>query len=219
MQHGSQYAVRELIQNLERELALPLMRNCPAIGNATFCKNFSNAFSIGNESQVETSVLNLDNRRLTRFPSDITRKRIDNISISKNRFTNFPDEILAYPTLKVLNVSFNRIRILPDLSRLQNLEYLNFSDNRITDVDGSIGKMSNLEYLNLANNRQLKNISLEIGKLRNTLKILDIRNTRIDESLVRQLTRELPNTNIISGNDRKRNTNSLDFDIPFGEDW
>jgi hypothetical protein len=79
--------------------------------------------------------------------------------------------------------------------------------------------LQKLEYLNLSNNRQLKNISLEIGKLRNTLKILDIRNTRIDESLIRQLTRELPNTNIISGNDKKKNNNTLNFDSPFGEEW
>ena len=214
MRQGSQYAVSEVVQNLERELASG--KYCDAGRNATL-KNNNSGKNIANELQIETFVLNLDNRRLTKFPDDITRKRIDNISISKNRFANFPDEVLVYPSLKVLNVSFNRIRNFPDLSRLQSLEYLNFSDNRITDVDGSIGKLQKLEYLNLANNRQLKNISLEIGKLRNTLKVLDIRNTRIDESLIRQLTRELPNTNIISGNERKRNTNSLDFNSSFGE--
>lgn len=212
MRQGSQIAIKEVIKKLEQEIIF--------LANSSN-DSFADSRKIANSSpdtQIETTVLNLDNRRLTKFPDDITRKKIENISISNNRFTNFPDEILNYPTVKILNISFNRIRNFPDLSKLQSLEYLNLSDNRIIEVDASIGKLKNLEYLNLANNRQLKNISLEIGKLRNTLKILDIRNTRIDESLIRQLTRELPNTNIISGNDKKR-TNTYNFDSTAGEEW
>jgi tetratricopeptide (TPR) repeat protein len=104
MRQGSQSAMREVIQKLENELRSAQYQT-------------SNS-----EAQIETPVLNLDNRRLTKFPDDITRKKIDNISIANNRFTNFPDEILNFPTVKILDVSFNRIRNFPDLSKLQSLE-------------------------------------------------------------------------------------------------
>ena len=254
MEQGSQYAVREVIRNLEREIPTGAEKETitnppnkkiivvpPSPTPATITTNvrqvvyteqcvcgytpasqcicpppLCSSCTPTEQNGDWGAVVNLDDRRLTRFPTDFKRERIDNISIVRNRFTNFPEEITRYSTLRVLNASFNRIRNFPDLSRLQNLEYLNFSDNRLIEVDGTIGKLKNLKYLNLSNNRQLKNISLDIGNLRNTLKELDIRNTKIDEGWIRQLIRELPNTNIIVGNEKKRSNSqnlSLDFNL------
>ena len=164
------------------------------------------------QQQFGSFVVNLDNMRLTKFPDNFTKNRIDNISIVRNRFTSFPDEVLRYRTLKTINASFNRIANFPDLSRLQELEYLDLSNNKISEVDGTVGNLRNLKYLNLSNNTKLKNISLDIGKLRNSLQELDIRNTRINERLIRQLIRELPNTNILVGTERRQSQNqNFDF--------
>lgn len=231
MEDGSQYVMNQQIRNVEQELHL-LKKHLPSVSTiaarhptsgandivndvvrndfAARNNNNSNNNQSQNNNQSESFVINLDNMKLTKFPDDIARNRVDNISIIGNRFTAFPDEVLKYRTLKAINASFNRIANFPDLSRLQELEYLDLSNNRISEVDGTVGNLQNLRYLNLSNNTRLRNISLNIGRLRNSLKELDLRNTKVNELLIRQLIRELPNTNILTGNDKKRPQN-FDF--------
>lgn len=68
--------------------------------------------------------------------------------------TQLPDEVFALAdTLEVLNLSGNRLRSLPDLSRLHRLKVLFCSDNDFTEVPEHLGACPSLRMVGFKSNR------------------------------------------------------------------
>lgn len=63
-----------------------------------------------------------------------------------------PKNIENLRALETLNLSFNQLTQLPDLSQLGNLKALIVQNNRLTSLPKSISKLTKLETLNIANN-------------------------------------------------------------------
>ena len=70
------------------------------------------------------------------------------------KLTEFPEEILELPWLRVLNLRFNGLYTLPEsINQLQNLISLNLHGNGLGTLPESIGQLQNLISLNLSENK------------------------------------------------------------------
>jgi internalin A len=96
-----------------------------------------------------------------------------NLGNPGQKLTNFPDEILELPRLRILNLFNNELSALPEsISQLQNLVALELSFNRLSTLPDSITKLSNLKSLALRGN-QISMLPQSIGQLQN-LATLDL---------------------------------------------
>lgn len=77
------------------------------------------------------------------------------LNLSKNKITGYNRRIFiseVFKTLSVLNLSKNNIKELEEI-RLVSLKKLYLNDNQISDIEPiSAFELQNLEYLNLSNN-------------------------------------------------------------------
>jgi|GEM_PF-756146 hypothetical protein len=171
MREGSPEALRILIANLETEL-----------------NDISN-------TNISNTTLNLDNQKLRTLPSQLPAF-LENLSLSGNRFRDFPSELANFKNLKVINLANNSISDVKfDFGSLQQLKWLNLSNNKIKTLDETISKAQNLEYIDLSNNK-LKALPVGISNLKN-LKVLNLRNNKLPFSAIKNLLQAMPKTNII----------------------
>ena len=67
------------------------------------------------------------------------------------------DVVNFFMTLQVLNVSSNRLKLLPDsIGQLERLRVLNASSNHLKALPDSIGNLKWLQHLDLCDNQLLK---------------------------------------------------------------
>ncbi|MCL2039081.1 MAG: leucine-rich repeat domain-containing protein [Bacteroidetes bacterium] len=178
--------------------------------------HFSQGFSY--QSQInQIYILNLNNRNLTDFPGDFTGNRVDYLSMSGNQLQRVPERINYFPTLQVLNLSYNKIVSFPLLNNLKRLQTLDLSNNNLSEIGASIGELTALEYLNLSNN-PITYISNEIFKLKN-LKVINVKGTKLTRYFIDDLHSKFPNTIILYdpvSSDQPAEPNNLDEDEDFG---
>lgn len=124
----------------------------------------------------------------------ILRKLVDDLKLNKNTnlqllneikslnsssacIKSFPQRILSLKQLKILNLDFNRIDIIPSavLSELNHLEELSLECNDIKSIPKEIQLMTSLKILNLSCNYLKK---IKIWNMTN-LKELDISGNQI----------------------------------------
>lgn len=107
-----------------------------------------------------------------------------------------PDEISELENLQILDFSNNFIEhITSRISRLQNLQKLYLKNNRIEKLPEEIGQLQNLIELDLSGNK-IESLPESINNLKN-LTIFYLSGNPIDELEVEELRKSLPNCEII----------------------
>jgi ankyrin repeat protein len=121
-------------------------------------------------SNSSANQLILSAKSLEKFPTNyITHQnKISLLDLSRNRFLEFPMEILEISSLKILRLDSNFLKHLPsEIERLSNLEILTISNNFIRDLPKSLSKLSpSLRILNIGQNA-IEKIGHEITDLVN----------------------------------------------------
>ncbi|XP_030041097.2 leucine-rich repeat and calponin homology domain-containing protein isoform X2 [Manduca sexta] len=125
--------------------------------------------------------LKLSGRKLREFPKPVKYDLSDTVvaDLSKNRFSEVPDEVTKYIYLEKLLLSQNIIRCIPDaVGGLQSLTYLDLSSNQLTELPREVCQMP-LQVLLLPDN-MLSTLPKEIGKM-TSLAELDASNNRLTQ--------------------------------------
>ncbi|XP_012289225.1 leucine-rich repeat and calponin homology domain-containing protein 1 isoform X2 [Orussus abietinus] len=114
--------------------------------------------------------LKLSNRKLKDFPKVGKGNAKFNLQdtviadLSKNRFTELPDEVTEFPFLEKLHLYHNAIRIIPEtVAMLQSLSYLDLSRNQLTALPREVCRLP-LQTLLVAHNR-LSSLPDELGRM------------------------------------------------------
>ncbi|KAL0848920.1 hypothetical protein ABMA28_013319 [Loxostege sticticalis] len=125
--------------------------------------------------------LKLSGRKLRDFPKPVKYDLSDTVvaDLSKNRFSEVPDEVTTYVFLEKLLLSQNIIRSVPcAVGGLQSLTYLDLSSNQLTELPREVCQMP-LQVLLVPDNL-LSTLPKEIGKM-TTLAELDASNNRLTQ--------------------------------------
>lgn len=175
---GSQEALSEILGNIKNI-------------DKKFNENFkSKAGVVGGLENV----LNYDRLKLRELPVGIGESVV-NLSLSENKFREFPPGLSRFSKLEYLNLSDNNIKtISADIEQLQNLKWLDLSKNKLKELPINICNLINLEELNLMDNK-LKELPSCLCQMQN-LKILNLKNNKLPYQEIANLIKCLPNTNI-----------------------
>nr|XP_049708101.1 leucine-rich repeat and calponin homology domain-containing protein isoform X1 [Helicoverpa armigera] len=125
--------------------------------------------------------LKLSGRKLREFPKPVKFDLSDTVvaDLSKNRFSELPDELTSYIFLEKLLLSQNIIRTVPNaVGGLQSLTYLDLSSNQLTELPREVCQMP-LQVLLVPDN-MLSTLPKEIGKM-TSLAELDASNNRLTQ--------------------------------------
>ncbi len=141
--------------------------------------------------------LSLEKKKLTEFPKTLSRyENLRILDLSKNRISLIPAEIGELLALEELNLSKNRVYNLPpQLANLQDLKVLLLSKNDIEKIPAEIGELSALEELDLWDNN-IKDIDEAIAKLKE-LKRLDLRGMIFSDEMTTNLKEWFPDIELL----------------------
>lgn len=89
---------------------------------------------------------------------------VDELYLHENQLTELPDWLGEFTELRVLDLSHQPLKAIPDLSRLKRLEFLYVSDLAITELPPTIGNLSSLQYLGATDNG-LTSVPASLGRL------------------------------------------------------
>jgi Leucine-rich repeat (LRR) protein len=122
---------------------------------------------------------------------------IEVLDYSNQSLTEVPSDLFKETTATTLNISGNHLdgAFPAEVRHLQNIQFLNLSDNNFTGVPAEIGQLKNLEVLDLSDN-PITGLPLELGNLKN-LQVLDLRGTQYSEYDLKIIKESLPQGVII----------------------
>lgn len=79
--------------------------------------------------------------------------RLRNLSASHNQITSFPSFVCQLVTLDYLDLSHNKIEVLPDSVETLKVVELNLNQNSLTELPSSLAQCSRLKVLRVEHNR------------------------------------------------------------------
>lgn len=96
----------------------------------------------------------LQRNRLRQITDISQLTNLKELNLSRNEITDFPVEIRALHQLKTLYMNQNNIKTIPEnvFPSLENLNFLKLSTNRLEKLPSDISRCQDLTYLNLSNN-------------------------------------------------------------------
>lgn len=96
----------------------------------------------------------LQRNRLRQITDISQLTNLKELNLSRNEFTDFPVEIRALRQLKTLYLNQNNIKTIPEnvFPSLEKLNFLKLSTNRLEKLPSDISRCQDLTYLNLSNN-------------------------------------------------------------------
>ncbi len=145
-------------------------------------------------AQVGTNVLNYERLKLREIPVGVPAD-VKNLTLAENKFRDFPSGLTNFKDLEYLNLSQNKIKTVSgDIEQLSKLNWLDLSNNNLKELPLTFCNLENLEELNLMNNK-LKTLPPCFCKLKN-LKVLNLKGNNLPYSIISNLQKCLPNTNI-----------------------
>lgn len=108
------------------------------------------------------------------------KEEVYSIDLSYSELKELPKEVFQFINLQALNLSGNKFtdveKLIVDLSKLPNLKILQLNNLRLKKLPDNIQLLTNIEVLCLSQN-ELKYLNEDIGKL-SKLKLLSLRNNR-----------------------------------------
>lgn len=145
----------------------------------------------------------LRKQKFKEFPLEILEfKNLQYLDLSKNSLKELPAEIATLSNLQYLIVNKNNLNILtPEIGKLKNLKVLYLNQNNLDALPPQIGDLEKLEYLDVWDN----NLSIfpeELNKLKK-LKYLDLRAILINKQEQNRIQSLLPQTKIMFSPDCK----------------
>ena len=115
------------------------------------------------------SSLDLSRTKINSIPTEHTLLRLTELYLSNNCFFDIPESICTIGSLKILDMSCNRIVLIPEsFNRLKELETVNLSYNRLTSLSKIPGQLQSLKKLNLRHNR-IDNIDKDFSRSKSIL--------------------------------------------------
>jgi Leucine-rich repeat (LRR) protein len=150
--------------------------------------------ALNNSDQVVRLVLR--KQKFKDFPMEVLKlKKLQYLDISRNDIKHLPDSIVQLKDLQYLIVSRTGLEGLPaNIGELKNLRYLNVNQNELTTIPYSFGDLENLEVADLWSNN-LDYFPESMSKLKN-LRWMDLRNILIPAQHQENIQNMLPNTKI-----------------------
>lgn len=152
--------------------------------------NASTVFS-GAPTAENTTIksIYMENNQLTSLPDLSLCSALEILSLSNNKFTQFPSSVLALDGLQMLNIANNEIESVPDLSPMKSLTTINLDGNKITELPVGIENLNALQQFSICNN-QIAEIPDRIADSVNLQILLISMNniTTLPESLTKNTT-------------------------------
>lgn len=118
------------------------------------------------ETWDDIKSLRLSSQDITDLSSDILILiSLVELNLSYNRLSIIPDIVFNLTNLQRLDLSINSMVYLPpEIGQLKELKHLDLSENKLSSLPVEIGELTSLEYLALYNNN-LINLPKEIGSM------------------------------------------------------
>ena len=147
-------------------------------------------------------ILELQRNKLVNIPpTALSLPQLQQLNLSGNRLIELPTSLEELTMLEMLDVNKNALKVLPDLTRMRSLRFVNASENQLTVVpkcpmQGKLDRLylgeNNIQQLNMSNlqpsSGTLSEILLQGNRLENcpddissmmVLKVLDITNNNL----------------------------------------
>eukprot|EP00930_Biecheleria_cincta_P055665 TRINITY_DN41965_c0_g1_i1.p1 TRINITY_DN41965_c0_g1~~TRINITY_DN41965_c0_g1_i1.p1 ORF type:complete len:974 (+),score=213.50 TRINITY_DN41965_c0_g1_i1:110-3031(+) len=155
-----------LIKKIPQELS-----QCRFLLQLVLDHNHISDIAPGIFSQMITlKVINLSHNRLQFLPGDFggtssTRvSSLRSLDLSNNLLTAIPDRVMTNRALVEMDLSHNKIKVLPEAYDLQSLEKLFVSFNELTKLPANIGNSKKLRKLRITSN-EVKMLPVSMLKL------------------------------------------------------
>lgn len=130
-------------------------------------------FKLSNAQLLDSLTLDTMHAYFTLAQAKQNPDKVVKLVLTKQKLTEFPEDIRQFKNLQYLDLSKNKIKKLPDwIGELTSLRFLILSKNEIDTLPPAIGKLVNLQYF-IMNRDPLNLLPAEIGSLK-ALKLIDM---------------------------------------------
>ena len=129
----------------------------------------------------ESTEINISRKALARWDNRLERvnQNLKTLVISFSGLSSVNDTLGTFKTLTTLNLSGNKLTLLPSMNLLQSLNHCNLSFNRLDSFPVGITNCKSLVYLDIGGNR-LSFVPTKITTL-SLLKVFYLNNNLITE--------------------------------------